>query len=81
MEWNRRKLEVGSRKWEGKPRATWAAMTFALASLIVDVSGWIKTDLKPLMELSRQNAETLKRIEAKLEDHERRIIDLERRKK
>lgn len=81
MEWMSRKV-VGSRQTvDGrKPRASWAAVVFALASLIVDVSGWIKTDLKPLMDLSRQNSETLKRIESKLEDHERRIQVLERRK-
>jgi hypothetical protein len=54
---------------------------FALASLIVDVSGWIKSDLKPLIEATRQNSETLQRIERRLEDHERRIAELERQRK
>lgn len=80
MEWSKRSAERGTRNAERKTRASWAAVVFALASLIVDVSGWIKTDLKPLMEISRQNSETLKRIESRLEDHERRIQVLERKR-
>jgi hypothetical protein len=82
MEWMSRRV-VGSRKSEvgSKPRASWAAVLFALASLIVDVSGWIKSDLKPLIEATRQNSETLQRIERRLEDHERRIAELERQRK
>ena len=73
---SRRNNQLNARK----PRATWAAMVFALASLVVDVTGWIKTDLKPLMELAQQNSAALKRIEEKLQDHERRLMELERKK-
>jgi hypothetical protein len=86
MEWNRRKVVGGRQSVLGsvagrKPRATWAAVLFALASLVVDLSGWVRADLKPLMELARENSASLKRIETKLEDHERRIQELERRRK
>lgn len=77
---NRQVSGVRDRVSGRRPRASWAAVVFALLSLIVDVSGWLKSDLKPLLELSRQNSETLKRIETKLEDHERRIQVLERRR-
>lgn len=77
MDWMARKNnQVNLRR----PRATWAAVVFALLSLIVDISGWIKTDLKPLMDLAQQNSASLKRIEEKLHDHERRLQALERRK-
>ena len=82
MEWMSRKV-VGSRQSVvgSKPRATWAAVGLAVCSLFVQVTNFVRVDLKPLLEATRQNSETLKRIETRLADHERRIIDLERHKK
>lgn len=81
MEWVSRKSAVGSRKSERKPRATWAAVALAVCSLFVQVTNFVRTDLKPLLEATRQNSETLKRIETRLEDHEHRLQELERRRK
>jgi hypothetical protein len=36
-----------------------------------------RTDLKPLIELSKQNAAALERIEKRFDDHEQRIQKLE----
>lgn len=76
MEWMNRTGRDGK-----KGRAGWAAVGLAICSLGVQVTNFVRTDLKPLLELSRQTAEAVKRIETRLEDHERRIGELERRGK
>ena len=80
MEWSSRKVARGTQNVERKPRATWAAVVLAVCSLFVQVTNFVRTDLKPLMELAQQNSAALKRIEEKLQDHERRLTELERKK-
>ena len=76
-----------------KPRATWAAVALAACSLLVQGVNFVKTDLKPLLEQGRKNqvvlirieeqvilnTTRLARIEKRLDEHERRIADLEQR--
>lgn len=60
-----------------KPRATWAAVALAVVSLCVQVVNFWRSDLKPVLEQGREQKESLLRIEKRLEDHERRLGDLE----
>lgn len=82
MQWMNRSAERGVRNAEGKKktRASWAAVALAVCSLFVQVTNFVRTDLKPLLEAMKQNTATLKRIETRLEDHEHRLQVLERQK-
>ena len=77
MDWMTRKnSQVNFRR----PRATWAAVVLAAISCLAQGVNFVRNDIAPLLEATRQNSETLKRIETKLEDHERRIQVLERKR-
>lgn len=63
-----------------RPRATWAAVVLAALSCLAQGVNFVRNDIAPLLEATQQNSATLKRIETRLEDHERRLTELERRR-
>lgn len=82
MEWSRRKVSgVGYQVSGRKPRASWAAVGLAVISCLVQGVNFVRNDIAPLLEAAKQNTVMLKRIEARMEDHERRLSELERGRK
>lgn len=63
-----------------KSKTTWAAVALAVVSLCVQVTNFIRVDLKPLIEGVNKANTKLEQIERRLEDHERRIQELENSK-
>ncbi len=87
MEWTKREKgrqgdgEMGRRGDARQPRASWAAVGLAALSCLVQGINFVRNDIAPLLEATKQTSATLKRIEVRLADHERRLAELERRKK
>ena len=94
MEWSSRKVARGTQNVERKPRATWAAVVLAVCSLFVQVTNFVRTDLKPLLEAARQSRvelnevrEIVDRVDKQFDvraeliiDHEERLGTLEQRR-
>lgn len=61
-----------------KPRkATWAAVALGVISILTQLLNFVRVDLQPLIiKLDQIDAKTT-RIEQRLEDHERRLQNLE----
>lgn len=67
-----------ARTKQTRAKASWAAVALALISCVVQGVNFVRTDLKPLLEASQKNTAALERIERRLEDHERRLVELEK---
>lgn len=62
----------GQRSGVRDRKATWAGVALSVLSLLAQVGNFIRVDLQPVLS-------ALSRIEQRIEDHERRIAELERR--
>jgi hypothetical protein len=71
---------TGRVKKTARSKATWAAVALAAISCIVQLVNFVRTDLKPVLDGIKSSNEKLTRIEQRLEDHERRIGELEKLK-
>ncbi len=63
-----------------KSNLAWLPAVLALISLLVQALNLWRTDLKPLVDLGQKNQAALERIEKRLDDHERRLTELEARR-
>lgn len=61
-----------------KTKATWAAAALAGVSLLAQITNFVRSDLKPVLDGVKQVSAKLDAIEKRLEDHENRLRDLER---
>ena len=75
--WTKR-LADGAKKPRSK--ASWAAVALAAISCLVQGVNFVRNDLKPVLDGLRENTATMRRIDARLDDHESRIKKLEGRK-
>jgi hypothetical protein len=58
-------------------KATVAAAALAICSLGVQVTNFVRSDLKPVIDAVHQSTATMQRIEKKLDNHEQRLIVIE----
>lgn len=63
-----------------KNNLAWLPAVLALLALLVQALNLWRTDLKPLVDLGQKNQAALERIEKRLDDHERRLTELETRR-
>lgn len=79
MEWMRR-MVIGEQGTKRRAKASMAALVFGAVSCLVQGIDFVRNDIKPVIEILRQNTATMQRIEQRLEDHETRLKKLEGKK-